>query len=214
MESIFRIGGTKNLKVSDIFASQLNNLLGEQTQITESISGYPDLPAMTTETRKYLFENCGKKSIWKDWPYGGIEVKGNFCGTDTMKDFAWNCNADFKLRKTMKPNWSAHHQENKSLLGIAWHWDKDKIPFIVAAFWSNNLTINDWGEVAEGKKVTNVCSLNKNGLKKIYNGWIIVIDDDKYIQSLEKGTSIKFDSYNHEIFDKIPFCWVEDHKNL
>jgi hypothetical protein len=86
-------------------------------------------------------------------------------------------------------DWKAHHRETNNLIGILWDFI-DKVPTIVAAFYRNDLSIEDWGNivrpVAGGGRTTSVSIMNSKDISKMCTGWIAVIDDEKYITALAK----------------------------
>lgn len=87
--------------------------------------------------------------------------------------------------------WQAHHQEVEELLGITYDYFEVPggfKPAITAAFYSNQLTPNDWGRISgtEGRN-TKVCSMLASGKQKMAEGWFAILDVEDYI---EKYTSI------------------------
>lgn len=87
--------------------------------------------------------------------------------------------------------WQAHHQEVEELLGITYDYFEVPggfKPAITVAFYSNQLTSNDWGRISgtEGRN-TKVCSMLASGKQKMAEGWFAILDVEDYI---EKYTSI------------------------
>lgn len=80
-------------------------------------------------------------------------------------------------------DWKAHHRGTNNLLGIVWDFIQ-KAPRITAVFYSADLTTQDWGEIVQPKKgggnTTSVSIMTRAGVRKMYEGWLHVIDDPAY----------------------------------
>ena len=63
----------------------------------------------------------------------------------------------------------------------------DSLSFIIL---SNNLELNDWGKIvkpkAGGGRTTSVSIMTRDGIKKMYDNTLLVIDDQRYIDFLNK----------------------------
>ena len=85
--------------------------------------------------------------------------------------------------------WKAHHRQTNNLLAVLWDFI-DEIPTIVACFYSNNLTTDDWGKIVQpkedGGRTTSVSIMGRTGIRKMCDGWIAVIDDPDYINALSQ----------------------------
>ena len=84
--------------------------------------------------------------------------------------------------------WQAHHREVKSLLGLTIDFagtlhDGRNYPVITGAYYANNLAEEDWGEISgtTGRN-TKVTGMNVSGKKKMGEGWILLLDQDKYLK--------------------------------
>lgn len=80
--------------------------------------------------------------------------------------------------------WQAHHREVSELLGITYDYfavPNGYKPAITAAFYSDCLNQNDWGEISgtEGRN-TKVCSMLSSGKEKMAYGWFAILDIDDY----------------------------------
>jgi hypothetical protein len=125
---------------------------------------------------------------------GGIEVKAT-CGSVPTPQ---QCHA----QGFQKPNqgvqriecmrgydWKAHHRETNNQIGVFWDFFNER-PRIAAVFYSNTLTINDWGKIVQpkpgGGRTTSVSIMTRGGVAKMYEGWLIVLNDKRYMHFLDK----------------------------
>jgi hypothetical protein len=70
-------------------------------------------------------------------------------------------------------------------------WDFiEGVPGIAAVFFSADLSKADWGEIiqpkAGGGRTTSVSIMSRNGVKKMYEGIVYVIDDKRYSTFLNR----------------------------
>jgi len=74
-------------------------------------------------------------------------------------------------------------------VGIPWDFHFG-VPHIVAVFFGNNLTKNDWGNIVQpqegGGRTTSVSIMTREGIQKMYINWIAVEDDKRYFDFLNK----------------------------
>lgn len=88
--------------------------------------------------------------------------------------------------------WQAHHREVESLLGLsidfigATHSGK-RFPIITGAFFTDDLTVEDWGEISgiTGRN-TKVTGMRVSGKTKMGQGWVLLIEDTTYITKYSK----------------------------
>jgi hypothetical protein len=84
--------------------------------------------------------------------------------------------------------WQAHHREVDELLGLVWDFvnaeREANYPMITAAFYTTNLTVDDWGEISgtTGRN-TKVTGMRVSGKEKMGTGWIALIDYADYIDA-------------------------------
>lgn len=144
---------------------------------------------------------------------GGIEIKATVGNVPTPKQLL--------KREMEKPdigvqrihlikdyNWKAHHRDTNNLIGILWDF-VNSTPTVVAVFYSNQLDFGSWGSIVSpkvgGGRTTSVSIMTRAAVEVMYQGWLAVLDDDRYINfinrynrgnmiSSEKGT--KFDTNN------------------
>lgn len=196
---LFEILGMRNLSafVGEMFVSSMskssNNLLIKNPHQ----DGYPDLLVMTKEGRalwEKLEENHQEKSPFSNFATGGIEVKST-CGSVPTP-------AQLRKKGLRKPeigdsridfvrgyDWKAHHRETNNLIGIFWDFIDGK-PVICGLFYGEDLEENDWGKIVQpkqgGGRTTSVSIMARPGIYKMYQSWIAVIDDPRYIKFFDK----------------------------
>ncbi len=100
-----------------------------------------------------------------------------------------------RVSKISSFDWKAHHRTTNHLLAILWDFI-DKNPTIVACFYQDNLTVDDWGRIVKpkdgGGRTTSVSIMNSKGVKKMCEKWIAVLDDIQYVELLAKKKWIGF----------------------
>jgi len=110
------------------------------------------------------------KSFWSPYPHGGIEVKATCGNTPSAKEQAKPQIGESRGHILQSAEWKAHHRETNNLLGIFWDF-VDGLPTVLAAFYRNDLTSADWGEVIKptdgGGRTTSVSIMNRTGVKKM-----------------------------------------------
>ena len=74
-------------------------------------------------------------------------------------------------------------------MGILWDFIEG-LPRIVCLFYSADLTEDDWGNIvkpkAGGGRTTSVSIMTRGGIKKMYDGTLLVYDDNRYKDFLNK----------------------------
>lgn len=198
---IFSILGMRNLSafIGELFAKSLANESGNRFIGNPHQDGYPDLLLMNHEGLR-LFNairaraGLRDKSPFSPFPNGGLEIKAT-CGSVPTP-------AECLRRGTQKPDmgdtrisvmrgydWKAHHRETNNLIGIIWDF-VDGIPHIVAVFFGNNLTEDDWGQIVQpregGGRTTSVSIMSRYGIYKMYQNWIAVKNDSRYIDFINR----------------------------
>lgn len=83
--------------------------------------------------------------------------------------------------------WQAHHREVESLLGLVIDFagapQKGKhFPIITGAFFTNELTLNDWGEISgtTGRN-TKVTGMRASGKARMGQGWILILEEENHL---------------------------------
>lgn len=195
--NIFEILGMRNLSgmVGEYFAKSVQKFLGENLHSNLHQDGYPDLLLIDTEDKKQYFNTLffkkdGKiypkdKSLFSPYKYGGIEIKATCGSTPSASHIAKPAIGDQRIRLVNKFDWKAHHRGTNNLLAVFWDFIEE-VPTIVACFYRNDLTVDDWGKIVQPKegagRTTSVSIMNSNGVKKMCDGWIAFINKSEYIE--------------------------------
>lgn len=197
--NIFEVLGMRNLSafVGEVFAKSVSNVSEGLFVSNPHQDGYPDLLLMDDTGKKQydsLLVHIHDKGPFSPFPTGGIEVKATVGSVPSPTVLA--------KKGLLKPqigeqridllngyDWKAHHRETNNLLSILWDFI-DGVPIIVAVFYSSNLLEEDWGKIIHpkegGGRTTSVSIMASTGILKMYQGWLCVIDDDRYINYLNK----------------------------
>lgn len=195
--NIFEILGMRNLSgmVGEYFAKSVQKFSGENLHSNLHQDGYPDLLLIDTEDKKQYFNTLffkkdGKiypkdKSLFSPYKYGGIEIKATCGSTPSASHIAKPAIGDQRIRLVNKFDWKAHHRGTNNLLAVFWDFIEE-VPTIVACFYRNDLTVDDWGKIVQPKegagRTTSVSIMNSNGVKKMCDGWIAFINKSEYIE--------------------------------
>ena len=205
---IFSILGMRNLSafIGEIFARSLEKVSYRMLKSNPHQDGYPDLLLMDQAgidmyNNISLQQGLQDKAPFSPFPNGGIEIKATCGSVPTPKEChkkglekpSIGCQRIDILKSY---DWKAHHQETNNLLGLLWDFINGK-PMLVAVFFGNNLTDADWGDIVQpragGGRTTSVSIMKRKGVKKMYNNWVMVFNDRRYIDFLNKynkGSSI------------------------
>ena len=198
---IFDAMGMRNLSgiVGEYLAKSLQRFSEGTLHSNLHQDGYPDLLLTNTQVRKEYFESLftvknGKKypvdkASFSPYKYGGIEVKATCGSTPSATKVPKPLIGEQRISLVNSFDWKAHHRETNNLISILWDFING-VPTIVAAFYRNDLTTDDWGNIVQpkdgGGRTTSVSIMNSTGIKKMCEGWLVVIDDEKYISALSK----------------------------
>ena len=198
--NIFEILGMRNLSgfVGEVLVSSIDNVTSHKVVKNLHQDGYPDLLLNDTEDKqKYLATTYvvkdGKKypnskELFSPYKYGGLEIKAT-CGSTPSQSakFRKPIIGEQRIQSINGFDWKAHHRTTNNLIGVLWDFI-DSIPTIVAAFYRNDLIIDDWGAIVQpkegGGRTTSVSIMTSAGVKKMCEGWITVINDETYIEKL------------------------------
>lgn len=122
----------------------------------------------------------------------GLEVKG------TIGNVAKGANlraGHKRIQSLTGLTWQAHHREVNNLLGIVWdfanHKNNFNYPAITGAFFSEELTTDDWGAISgtEGRN-TKVTGMTQSGKQKMGKGWVLMYNNDPHINKYKKLLNI------------------------
>ena len=123
-----------------------------------------------------------QKTFWSPYPYGGVEVKATCGNTPNAKIAPKPKIGESRTPLLESAEWKAHHRDTNNLLGIFWDF-VDGLPTILAAFYRNDLTVDDWGKIVGVKEggghTTSVSLMTKAGVRKMGKGWLLLPVDAK-----------------------------------
>lgn len=189
-------GDYKNLKMSDKLSREVVTLSGW----LKRAKGKADYPDAVYIGKRNLLAKYRKSKTTKGWD--GIEAKGRFSGNakKLKRKEAWgnpikNYEDYIGQKKLMTNgvNIAAHYQVDGKILATFWDWSEEGVPVIMGVSYANDLAATDWGKVSEyspGSNITNVCTVNENGKRKILQRLIVSIDEWPY-NDLIKNTKEK-----------------------
>lgn len=205
--NIFEAMGMRNLSgiVGEYLGKSLQRFSNKALHSNLHQDGYPDLLLTNTKEKKEYFSSLystidGKKypkdkSSFSPYKYGGIEVKATCGSTPPASNTPKPLIGEQRISLINSFDWKAHHRTTNNLIGILWDFCNE-VPTIVAAFYCNNLIIDDWGKIVQpkegGGRTTSVSIMNSVGIKKMCMNWIVVIDDELYINALSKNKWIGY----------------------
>lgn len=190
---VFALLGMRNLSafVGEVFAAAMILEHPEFFKKNPHQDGYPDLLLLddvgSAEWNK-LANRVRDKAPFSPYATGGFEVKAT-CGAVptpaqcSKRGFVKPDIGDQRVKALTGYDWKAHHRETNRLFGLVWDFI-DGCPAIAAVFYRNDLTENDWGKIVQprdgGGRTTSVSIMTREGVRKMYNGWVVVIDSEPY----------------------------------
>lgn len=190
---VFGILGIRNLSafVGETFAKSLELKSSGLLKSNPHQDGYPDLLLMDEEGLndwEKLSQKLRDKSPFSPFANGGIEIKAT-CGSVPTPAQCLKMGiekpdiGDQRIKVLKGYDWKAHHRETNNLIGILWDFI-DRVPRIVALFYSSNLNTNDWSRIIQpregGGRTTSVSIMTRDGVRKMYNGTVLVLNDKRY----------------------------------
>jgi len=201
---VFSILGMRNLSafIGEVFSASIQKQSNGKFLKNPHQDGYPDLLSMHKEGLilwKQLENRLDEKNPFSPFKEGGLEIKAT-CGAvptpqkcssmGKKKPSIGDCRIDLLTGY----DWKAHHRETNNLVGIVWDFI-DRKPTIVGVFYSSDLDEKDWGDIVQpkegGGRTTSVSIMNREGVKKMYIGWLAIYNDDKYINFFDKYNKSK-----------------------
>lgn len=199
--NIFETLGMRNLSgmIGEYFAHSVMMISKGKLVSNLHQDGYPDLLLVDTPKKKNFFDTLytvknGKrypidKDHFSPFKYGGIEVKATCGSTPPASNVPKPLIGEQRVSLVNSFDWKAHHRETNHLLAVLWDFI-DGLPTYVAAFYQDNLTVEDWGKIAQpkegGGRTTSVSIMKSQGVKKMCSNWLAVLNDDAYISLLER----------------------------
>jgi len=201
---IFSILGMRNLSafIGELYVVSLANYSSGGFIKNPHQDGYPDLLLMDNYGQQLwqqlnLSGQLRYKQPFSPFQNGGLEVKATCGSVPTPEECLrkWGISkpdmGDTRISFLKSYDWKAHHQEINNLIGIIWDFN-NRTPEIVAVFFGNNLVQDDWRmqDRKEGRgRTTSLSVMTRVGVAKMYQNWILVKNDFRYIDFLNR--------YNH-----------------
>lgn len=167
--------------IGETFVGEMS-IICPQLKKNPSIDGYPDLVQYSSQEMISYFNDYASRDSKEPFLYGGIEVKNTFGYKKQGIDLFNGETRVSRINKRLE--WKAHHQKTNHLLGLYSDFI-DGYPTIVAAFYSDKLTTEDWTIRAEPKDdsaMTSFSTLQKSGFKKMLAGIKICLNKAEYLQ--------------------------------
>ncbi|MBL9178031.1 MAG: hypothetical protein JNM65_08205 [Verrucomicrobiaceae bacterium] len=206
---ISRLLGMRNLSafVGELYGASVIKAADGLFRKNPHQDGYPDLLVMDGKGRQAwndLSARLRDKKPFSPFPAGGIEIKAT---VGSVPAPSW-----FQVRGQEKPDigdrriaflrgydWKAHHRGTNNLLGLLWDFENG-VPCIAAVFYSASLQQKDWGGIIQpregGGNTTSVSIMTRQGVRKMYDGWLYVRDAPEYRSFLDRyngGTAFQAD---------------------
>jgi hypothetical protein len=202
--NVFEILGMRNLSafVGEVFAAAMILEHPELLRKNPHQDGYPDLLLMDdtgAAAWATLSRRLREKGPFSPFSAGGFEVKAT-CGSVPTPEVCLRRGfekpdiGDQRIRASTGYDWKAHHRETNYLFGIYWDF-VDGCPTIVAVFYRSDLVEDDWGRIIQpregGGRTTSVSIMTRDGVKKMYEGWVTVINSESYTAFFDRRNSGK-----------------------
>ncbi|WP_271085092.1 hypothetical protein [Brevundimonas sp. NIBR11] len=202
---LFPLLGMRNLSafIGELFAASVIKVTGDTFLKNPHQDGYPDLLLMDGPGQKHfntLTNRLRDKAPFSPFSTGGVEIKAT-CGSVptpaalmkrglTKPDIGQQ-----RVKMLVGYDWKAHHQDTNNLMSLFWDFI-DGAPRIVAVFYCESLTRDDWGKIVQpkegGGRTTSVSIMTRAGVRKMFDNWVIMLDDAEYKAFFEKRNASKF----------------------
>lgn len=165
---------TTSAMVGCILCENIAQITNGEAIVNPIEKGHPDIvPAYALNASEEELRNFGV----------GLEVK---CTVGSVPTGTTIPKATPRIAFLNGLTWQAHHQEVEELLGITYDYFEvpgGYKPAITAAFYSSELTPNDWGSISgTAGRNTKVCSMVASGKQKMSEGWFAILDIPDYIE--------------------------------
>ncbi len=169
--------------VGELFAEDLA-LKNTSLKKNSNLNGYPDLLNLFTNGSSTYYSKCSQSDLLK-YKYGGFEVKNSFGSKKTGSTIMGN---DTRIKNINKKiDWKAHHRETNNLIALFSDFVNGN-PMIVALFYSNNLSVEDWRKVSVPKgnsAMTSFTTLTSIGYNKLKSGIKLCLNLEDYLSFFE-----------------------------
>lgn len=199
---LFAILGMRNLSafVGEVYVASLAQVTTSLLMKNPHQDGYPDLLLMDSLGQEVLstISDLHDKAPFSPFAAGGIEVKATCGAVPTpaqckKRGFSKPEIGDSRLGKITGYDWKAHHRETNNLIGILWDF-VNRVPEIVALFYSSELTTEDWGKIVKpkdnGGRTTSVSIMTRTGVKKMAEGCLYCKDEPILIDFINRYNEI------------------------
>ena len=199
--NIFETLGMRNLSgmIGEYFARSVMKISKGKLESNLHQDGYPDLLLVDTQKKRNYFKSLFTEKEGKRYPvdqehfspfkYGGIEVKATCGSTPPATQLPKPLMGEQRVSLINSFDWKAHHRNTNHLLAVLWDFI-DGLPTYVAAFYQDNLRVEDWGKIVQpkegGGRTTSVSIMNTKGIKKMCRNWVAVLNAEAYIDLLSK----------------------------
>lgn len=209
--NIFEALGMRNLSgfVGEVFVKSLENVAASTLTKNPHQDGYPDLLLTNSTDKKSYFNSIvnitenriypKNKDLFSPFKYGGLEVKATCGSTPPASRIPKPLIGETRINILTKFEWKAHHRDTNHLIGLLWDFI-DGLPVIVSCFYCDELTTEDWGKIVTpkegGGRTTSVSIMTSKGVSKMCNNWLVIIDNDIYLETLSKQ---KWIGYNPKL---------------
>lgn len=169
---------TMGALIGSIFCDKLVKVL-DGAMVNPIEKGHPDIIPIAGLS--------ASEGLLRNYPVG-LEIKG------TIGNVKQGCNlraGQRRIEALTGITWQAHHREVNYLLGFLWDFSEENngfcFPNIVGVFFSDNLTVYDWGEISgtTGRN-TKVTAMVKSGKEKMGRNWVIMLNDKAYYTKMKR----------------------------
>lgn len=206
---IARLLGMRNLSafVGELYGASVIKAADGLYRKNPHQDGYPDLLLMDENGQAAwaaLARQLRDKKPFSPFRAGGIEIKatvGSVPGPQWFQSKGMEKPdiGDQRITFLRGYDWKAHHRGTNNLLGLLWDFVRGR-PCIVAVFYSAKLGKAEWGEIIQpregGGNTTSVSIMTRLGVRKMYDGWLYVLDAPEYRGFLDRhngGTELQAD---------------------
>lgn len=200
---IFSILGMRNLSafIGELYVHSLVNCSNRLFIKNPHQDGYPDLLLMDSYGQHIWQQLLNLNQLRNKTPFspfqnGGLEIKATCGSVPTPNDCRrrWGIEkpdiGDTRIDILQGYDWKAHHRETNNLVGILWDFNGYRVPEIVAVFFGNHLVNDDWGNIIQpkenGGRTTSVSIMTRAGVAKMCQNWILVKNDNRYIDFINR----------------------------
>ena len=203
---LFSILGMRNLSafVGEVYVASLARESDGMLMKNPHQDGYPDLLLLDEYGSNCLsrINDVQEKAPFSPFAGGGIEVKATCGAVPTpaicrRRGFAKPEVGDSRIHVLTGYDWKAHHRETNNLIGLLWNFNQ-RIPEIVALFYSSNLTTDDWGAIVQptegGGRTTSVSIMTRPGVKKMALGCLYCKNDTNVISVINRINGVNISS--------------------